>query len=100
MCLKGQSSSTGSCLEIRKWEETPKVKYIKIKNFRTKKFLQKNFEQKLSDAFLGISNKKLLDKYNIKMQAQYQKDVKTDWDSIININLQKVPGDYYIYKGI
>ena len=44
--------------------------------------------------------KKLLDTYNIKKQAQYQKDVKTDCDSIININLQKVHGDHHIYKDI
>ena len=29
-----------------------------------------------------------------------KKDVKTDCDSITNINLQKVHGDHYIYKDI
>ena len=49
--------------------------------------MKKNLDEKLLDAFLGISDKKLLDKDNIKKQAQYQKDVKSDCDSIININL-------------
>ena len=56
--------------------------------------------KKLSDAFSGISDKKLSDKYDIKKQARYQKDVKNDCDSIININVQKVHGDNHIYKDI
>ena len=62
--------------------------YIKIENSRTEKFRQKT------------SDKKLSDKYDIKKQERYQKDVKTDCDSIININLQRVHRDHYIYKDI
>ena len=60
-----------------------KSRYIKIENFRT--------------LFQEFRTKKLSDKYDIKKQARYQKDVKTDCDSIININLH---GDYHIYKDI
>ena len=61
-----------------------------------RKVSAKSPDKTLSDAFSGISNKKLSDKCNIKKQAPYQKDVKPDCDSIININLQKVPGDHHI----
>ena len=59
---------------------------IKIENFRTESFGKETSDEKLSDAFSGISDKKLSDKYDIKKQARYQSDVKTDCDSIININ--------------
>ena len=74
--------------------------YIKIENFQTEKFRQKTSDKKVSDAFSGISDKKHSDIYDIKKQAWYQKDVKIDCDSIININLQKVHGDHHIYKDI
>ena len=50
--------------------------------------------------FREFRTKKLSDKYDIKKQARYRKDIKTDCDSIININLQKVHGDHHIYKDI
>ena len=63
-------------------------------------FRQKNFGQKTSGRFFGNFGQKLSDKYDIKKQARHQKDVKTDCDSIMNINLQKVLGDHHIYKDI
>ena len=40
--------------------------YIKIENIRTEKFRQKTSDKILSDAFSGISDKKLSDKHDIK----------------------------------
>ena len=74
--------------------------YIKIENFRTEKFRQKTSDKNFRTLFREFRTKKLSDKYDIKKQARYQKDVKTDCDSIININLRKVHGNYYIYKDI
>ena len=62
------------------------AKKLRTQNFRT--------------LFREFRTKQLSDKYDIKKQARHQKDVKTDCDSIININLQKVHGDHYIYKDI
>ena len=52
------------------------ILYIKIENFRTEKFRQKKFG--LGRFFGNFGQKKLSDKYDIKKQAQYKRDVKTD----------------------
>ena len=67
---------------------------------QSKIFGKKTSDKKLLDAFSGISDNKLSDNYEIKKQARYQEDIKTDCDSIININLQKVHCDHHIYKDI
>ena len=76
-----------------------------VNTLKSKTFGPKNFGKKTSDKnfrmlFREFRTKKLSDKYDIKKQARYQKDVKTDGDSIINVNLQKVHGDHHIYKDI
>ena len=73
---------------------------LKSKTFGLKSSVKNTLDKKLSDSFFGNFRLKLSDKYDIKKQARYQKDVKTDCDSIININLQKVHGDHHIYKDI
>ena len=65
---------------------------LKLKTFGPKSFGKKTSDKKLSDTFSGISDKETF------KQARYQKDVKTECDSIINFNLQKVHGDHHMYK--
>ena len=73
---------------------------LKSKTFGPKSFGKKTSDKNFRTLFQELRTKKLSDKYDIKKQARYQKDVKTDCDSIININLRKVHGNYYIYKDI
>ena len=49
--------------------------------FGPKSFGKKTSDKKLSSTFSGISDKKPSDKYDIKKQARYQKDVKNNGDS-------------------
>ena len=60
---------------------------LKSKIFGRKSFRKTTSDKKLSDAFSGISDKKLSDKHDIKSKHDTKISVKINRDSIKNINL-------------
>ena len=65
---EGVVSSKRNLLWVQQSEQE-KLPYIKIKNFWKVKFQKNNFGQKTFGHIWGISDKKLLDKHDAKIQA-------------------------------